>query len=96
MPGHQGVEEMPQGGQGLVVGGAVARELVDEAAGEAGRDLGELELLLVAPGKESAHDAGVGAAGVGTGDAGGEEFIGGEQGIGAGALKDGRDRPVRC
>ena len=38
--GDQGVEEMPQGGQGLVFGGTVAGELVDEAAGQAGGDLG--------------------------------------------------------
>ena len=38
--GDQGVEEMPQGGQGLVFGRAVAGELVNEAAGQAGGDLG--------------------------------------------------------
>ena len=40
--GHQGVEEVAQGGQGLVLGGAVAGELVDEAAGDAGRDLARI------------------------------------------------------
>ena len=40
--GHQGVEEMPQTGQGLVLGGTVAGHLVDEAAGQARRDPGEL------------------------------------------------------
>ena len=45
--------------------------------------------------EEAPHDAGVGAAGMGIGDAGGEELIGGKQGIGAGALKDSRDRSVR-
>ena len=38
VPGDQGVEEMPQGGQGLVFGGTVAGELVDKAAGQAGGD----------------------------------------------------------
>ena len=38
----QGIEEMPEGSQGLVLGRAVAGELVDEAAGQARRDLGEL------------------------------------------------------
>ena len=86
---------MPQGGQGLVLGGAVAGELVDEAAGQARGDPGELEGLQLAPGEEAAHHAGVGAAGVGIGDAGGEELISGKQGLRAGALQDGRDRPVQ-
>ena len=92
VPGHQGVEEMPQGGQGLVLGRAVAGELVDEAAGQAGGNLGELEVLILAPSEEAPHDAGVGASGVGIGDPGGEELIGGKQGIASGALEDGRDR----
>ena len=89
MARDQGIEEVPQGGQGLVLGGAVAGQLVDEAAGEAGGDLAELEVLVLAPGEEAANDAGVGAAGVGVGDAGGEELIGGEQGVLPGAPKDG-------
>ena len=40
--GDQGVEEMPECGQGLVLGRAVAGELIDKAAGQAGGDLGEL------------------------------------------------------
>ena len=92
MPCDQGVDEMPQGGQGLVLGGTVAGELVDEAAGQAGGDPGKIEALILAPGEEAPHDAGVGRAGVGVGDPGGEELIGGKQGIGAGALKHGRDR----
>ena len=90
--GDQGVEEMPQGGQGLVLGRAVAGELVDEAAGQARRDLGELKALILTPVEEAPHDAGIGAAGVGIGDPGGEELIGGKQGLGAGALEDSRDR----
>ena len=95
VPCDQGVEEMPQGGQGLVLGGTVAGELVDEAAGQAGGDPGKIEALILAPGEEAPHDAGVGAAGVGVGDPGGEELIGGKEGIGAGALEDGRHRPGR-
>ena len=41
-PGHQGVEEMPQGRQGLVLGSAVASELVEEATGQAWGDPGLL------------------------------------------------------
>ena len=84
-----------QGGQGLVLGRAVAGELVDEAAGQAGRDLGEIKASILAPGEEAPHDAGIGAAGVGIGDPGGEELIGGEEGLGAGALEDSRDRSGR-
>ena len=91
MARDQGIEEVTQGGQGLVLGGAVAGQLVDEAAGEAGGDLAELEVLVLAPGEETANDAGVGAAGVGVGDAGGEELVGGEQGIASGPLEDGGD-----
>ncbi len=93
--GHQGIEEVPEGGQGLVLGRAVAGELVDEPAGQAGGDLGELKALILTPGEEAPHDASVGAAGVGIGDAGGEELIGGKQGSGAGALEDSRDRSVQ-
>ena len=91
--GDQGVEEMPQAGQGLVFGRAVAGELVDEAAGEAGGDLGEFEVFILAPGEEAPHYTRVGAAGVGIGDSGGEELIGRKDGIAPGALKDSRDRP---
>ena len=61
-----------------------------KAVGEAGRDLAELKLLFVAPSKGSADDAGVSAAGVGIVNPGGEELIGGKQGIGLGALSDGK------
>ena len=80
-------------GQGLVFGGTVAGELVNEATGKAGRNLGEFEVLLLAPGEKAPHAAGVGAAGVEIGDAGGEELIGRKDGIAPGALKDSRDRP---
>ena len=48
--------------------------------------------MILTPGEEAPHDAGVGAAGVVIGDPGSEEFIGGKEGIGAGALEDSRDR----
>ena len=86
---------MLQGCQGLVLGGTVSGEFVNEAAGKAGGDPGDLEVLLLAPGEEAPHDAGVGTAGVRIGDPGGEELIGGKEGIGAGALEDGRDRSGR-
>ena len=50
-------------------------------------------MLLLAPGEKAPHAAGVGAAGVEIGDAGGEELIGRKDGIAPGALKDSRDRP---
>ena len=83
---------MPQTDQGLVLGRAVAGELVDEAAGQARRDPGELKMLLLVPNEEAPHHAGVGAAGVGIGDPGGEELVGGKQSIAAGALEDHGDR----
>ena len=43
--GDQGVEEMPQGGESLVRSGAVAGELVNEAASQAGPDPGQLKAL---------------------------------------------------
>ncbi len=89
MADDQGIEEMTQGGQGLVLGGAVAGELLDEAAGEAGGDLAELEVLVPAPGEEAPYDAGVGAAGLRIGDAGSEELIGGKERILPGAPQDG-------
>ena len=65
MPGHQGVEEVPQGGQGLVLGRAVAGELVNQAAGEAGRNPGQLKVLILAPGEKAAHHTGIGRGGCG-------------------------------
>ena len=51
--------------------------------------------MILTPGEKAPHHAGVGAAGVGIGDPGGEELIGGKEGIGAGALEDSRDRSGR-
>ena len=72
MTDEEGVEEVPEGGQGLVLGGAVSGEFVDEAAGQAGGDPGEIKGLQLAPGEEAPHHAGIGAAGVGLFAGGGE------------------------
>ena len=76
---------MPPGDQGLVLGRAVAGELVNEAAGKAGRNPEEIKALILAPAEEAPHHTRKGAAGVGSGDPGGE------QGIGPGAFEHGRD-----
>ena len=90
--GDQGVEEMPQGGQGLVFGRAAPGDLVNEASGRARGDPGELEVLQLAPGEEAPHHTDIGAAGAGIGDPGGEEVIGGKAGLPAGAS----GRPLRA
>ena len=49
MPGHEGVEEMPERREGLVLRGRAPRQLLQEPAGLTGRDLGacaaEINLL---------------------------------------------------
>ena len=92
--GHQDVEEVAQSGQGLVLGGRASGELVQEAAGQAGRHLVQFETLVLAPGEEPAHLVGVGGPGVGVGDPRGEELIGREAGRLAGAHEDGREGPL--
>ena len=89
MADDQGVEEMPQRRQRQILGGVRSGELLNEAPGQPRRNLTQLDSLFFAPGEEAANDAGVGAAGVGVGDAGGEELIGGEQGVLPGAPQDG-------
>ena len=89
MADDQGVEEMPQRRQRQILGGVRSGNLLNEAPGQPRRDLTQLDSLFLAPGEEAANDAGVGAAGVGVGDAGGEELIGGEQGVLPGAPQDG-------
>ena len=81
MADDQGVEEMPQRRQRQIPGGVRSGQLLDEASGQPRRDLTQLDSLFLAPGEETAHGTGVGAAGVRIGDAGGEELIGGEQGV---------------
>ena len=89
MADDQGVEEMPQRRQRQILGGVRSGNLLNEAPGQPRRDLTQLDSLFLAPGEEAANDAGVGAAGVGVGDAGGEELIGGAQGVLPGAPQDG-------
>ena len=64
MSSDQGVEEVTQSGQGLVLGGRAAGEFVDKPAGQPGRHLVELQPRVLAPGEEPTHVAGVGFAGV--------------------------------
>ena len=89
MANDQGIEEMPQGGQRQIPCGVRSWNLLNEAPGEARRNLTQLDPLLLAPGEEAPYDAGVGAAGVGVGDAGGEELIGGKERVLPGTLQDG-------
>ena len=65
MAGHQGIEEVAQSGQGLVLGGGGPGELVQELAGQAEGHLVELEPLVLAPGEEPTHLVGVGRPGGG-------------------------------
>ena len=81
------------GDQGQIPGGVRSGQLLNEAAGEAGRDLAQFDSLVLAPGEEAAHGTGIGAAGMGVGDAGGEELIGGEEGIFARPLQDSGEGP---
>ena len=57
-----------------------------EAVGEARRHLAQLDPLLFEPGEKAPHGLGIGAAGVGVGEAGREELVGGEDCILPGAL----------
>ena len=87
----EGVEEVAQSGQSLVLVGGLAGELLDEAAGGSWRDLPQLESLGLAPGEELADGPGVGAPGVGAGDLRREELIGRKAGGFPGAHEDGRE-----
>ena len=60
-----------------------------EAVGEARRHLAQLDPLLFEPGEKAPHGMGIGAAGVGVGEAGREELVGGENCILPGALQEG-------
>ena len=90
MPGHEGVEEMPERREGLVLGGRAPRQLLQEPAGLTGRDLSQLQSLVLAPGEKLADGPGVGPASVGVGDPRGEELVRGEAGGPAGAHEDRR------
>ena len=93
MPGHQGIEEVAQSGQGLILGGGGPGKLVQEPAGQAGGHLAQLQPLVLAPSEKSAHLVGVGGPGVGVGEPSGEELIGRETGRLAGFHEDGRKGP---
>ena len=51
----------------------------------------ELDALRFAPGEKAPHGAGIGAAGVGIGDLGREELVGGKAGGLSGSLQDGAE-----
>ena len=89
MARHQGVEEMPQRRQRQIPGGVRSGNLLDEAPGQPRRHLAQLDAPLVAPGEKAPHGAGIGAAGVGIGDLGREELVGGKAGGLSGSLQDG-------
>ena len=61
----EGVEEVAQSGQSLVLVGGLVGELLDKAAGGSWRDLPQLESLGLAPGEKLADGPGVGAPGGG-------------------------------
>ena len=89
--GHQGVEEMPHRRQRLVLGGVRSGQLLDEAAGEARRDLTQLDSLRLAPSQKAPHGTGIGASSMGIAEPGREELIGGEQRGLPGSFEDGRN-----
>ncbi len=93
VPGHQGIEEVAQSGQGLVLGGGTTGELVQEPAGQPWRDLVQLQPLVLAPSEEPAHLVGVGGSRMGVGDPRGEELVRGEAGARAGPHENGREGP---
>ena len=68
----------------------------EEAVGEVRRHLAQLDPLLFAPGEKAPHGMGIGAAGVGVGEAGREELVGGEDCILTGALQEAGRAPDRA
>ena len=86
---------MAQSREGLVLGRGGPGELVQEPAGQAGRDLVQLQPLVLAPGEEPAHLVGVGGPRVGVRDSRGEELVRGEAGARAGPHEDGREGPLK-
>ena len=89
MARHQGVEEMPQRRQRQIPGGVRSGQFLDESPGQPRRHLAELDFLLFAPSEKAPHGTGIGAAGVGIGDLGREELVGGKAGGLSGSLQDG-------
>ena len=78
--GDQGVEEVPQGGKDLVLGGTVCGQRVMAAAGEAGGDLAANRAFILAPRRGSSSQHAHTPVG-GIRDAGSEELTGGKQGL---------------
>lgn len=73
---EQGVEQMPQRGDRLVLGRRRAGELTDVFAGEARCNLSQLKPAMVAPSEKAAGDATIGPAGVFVAEGGLETFLG--------------------
>ena len=80
VPSHQDIEKMPQRCQRVVLGRRFVGEPVQEPAGQAGSDLAQFQLLILAPSEKPADLVGVGGPGVGIREPGGEELIGREAG----------------
>ena len=80
---------MPQRRQRQILGGVRSGQVLDEAPGPPWRHLAKLNALRLAPGEKAPHGAGIGAAGVGIGDLGREELVGGQAGGLSGALQEG-------
>ena len=87
----QGVEKMPQAGEGLVLGGGRHRQVPKEATGQAGRHMGEFHVLAFAKLKKSPAGPALGPAGLRIGDPGGEELVGRKARSDAGPLQDRRE-----
>jgi hypothetical protein len=77
----QGVEEMPQGGECLVLSRRRAGEPINVFTGETRRDLAQLKTALVAPGQEAAGNSAISPAGVFVIESRLEEFLSCERGI---------------
>ena len=85
----QDVEEMPHGGERLVLGGIRDLEGTDETPGDSGRNLGEFQLLAVTPFEKPPDGSGVGAPGLPVGDPRREKLVGGKTSRRSGPLENG-------
>ena len=92
--GYQDVEEVAQGREGLVLGRRSVGEFVQKPAGQAGRDLVQLQSLVLVPGQKPAHLVGVSRPRVRVRDPRREELIGRETGRLAGAHENRREGPL--
>ena len=90
--GHQRVEKMPERREGLVLGGSRDGKVAQEAAGQAGRDVGELQVLALAELEKPPDGPAVGPARLRIGDPGREELVRRKAGGRAGALQHRRER----